>query len=238
MTGPFFADTNVLVYADDRAELEKRTIARDLIRQDLRGGHGKVSTQVLLEFFAVAIRRLGLAAADARRRVEIYSKLEVFRPRVDDPREDTSSHSPSRSRPPPRGLRGLAGARRGEARTDRRRCRCSSRPGARPARASRPARRAVRRRRRAGGDRGGRRSSAPSEPPVETHAGPSFHSFSTSIRNAVHSRVSSQRRRATRSGAPPSGRPARPATPAARWRARRRRAAPTPRLRTPRGRRS
>jgi predicted nucleic acid-binding protein len=84
MTGPFFVDTNVLVYADDRAEPDKQTIAKDLIRQALRSGQGKLSMQVLIEFFAVAIKRLGLGATDARRRVEIYSTLEVFRPKVDD----------------------------------------------------------------------------------------------------------------------------------------------------------
>ena len=38
----------------------------------------------LAEFFAVATRKLGLSAASARRRVEIYAGLEVFRPSVDD----------------------------------------------------------------------------------------------------------------------------------------------------------
>ncbi len=85
MTGPFFVDTNVLVYADDCAEVAKRDRARELLRAALREGRAKVSLQVLAELFAVATRKLGLSPAEARRRVEIYaSGLEVFIPRVGD----------------------------------------------------------------------------------------------------------------------------------------------------------
>ncbi len=84
MTGPSFVDTNVLVYADDRSHPGKRDLARELLRQVMAAGNGKLSTQVLSEFFAVATRKLGLAAADARRRVEIYGSLEVVRPSLQD----------------------------------------------------------------------------------------------------------------------------------------------------------
>jgi predicted nucleic acid-binding protein len=84
MTGPFFVDTNVLVYADDRSAGPRRDAARRLIRSCFREGQAHLSTQVLIEFFAVATRKLGMPAAAARRRVEIYAGLEVFRPSVDD----------------------------------------------------------------------------------------------------------------------------------------------------------
>lgn len=84
MTGPSFVDTNVLVYADDRSHPGKRDLARELLRRVMAAGNGKLSTQVLSEFFAVATRKLGLAAADARRRVEIYGSLEVVRPSLQD----------------------------------------------------------------------------------------------------------------------------------------------------------
>ena len=83
MTAPFFVDTNVLVYADDRSAGAKRDRARELISRSFREGGAKLSTQVLAEFFAAATRKLGLSAASARRRVEIYAGLEVFRPSVD-----------------------------------------------------------------------------------------------------------------------------------------------------------
>ena len=84
MTAPFFVDTNVLVYADDRSAGAKRDRARELISSAFRNGGAKLSTQVQAEFFAVATRKLGLPSVTARRRVEIYAGLEVFRPAVDD----------------------------------------------------------------------------------------------------------------------------------------------------------
>ena len=84
MTAPYFVDTNVLVYADDRSAGDKRDRARELIRSALRDGRAWLSTQVLAEYFAVATRKLGLSSAAARRRVEIYAALTVLRPSVDD----------------------------------------------------------------------------------------------------------------------------------------------------------
>jgi predicted nucleic acid-binding protein len=84
MTAPYFVDTNVLVYADDRSAGVKRDRARELIRSALRDGRARLSTQVLAEYFAVATRKLGLSSAAARRRVEIYAALTVLRPSVDD----------------------------------------------------------------------------------------------------------------------------------------------------------
>jgi predicted nucleic acid-binding protein len=84
MTGPFFVDTNVLVYADDARDAEKQATARALLRRLLAERSGKLSLQVLQEFFAAATQKLGLAAVDARRRIEIFSHLDVVRLDVDD----------------------------------------------------------------------------------------------------------------------------------------------------------
>ena len=84
MTGPFFVDTNVLVYADDARDAAKQTMARDLIRGLLHERNGKISLQVLQEFFAAATGKLGLTAVDARRRIEILSHMDVVRLDVDD----------------------------------------------------------------------------------------------------------------------------------------------------------
>jgi predicted nucleic acid-binding protein len=43
----------------------------------MASGSGALSLQVLQEYFAVATRKLGLSAAAARRRVELFSKLDV-----------------------------------------------------------------------------------------------------------------------------------------------------------------
>jgi len=84
MTGPCFVDTNVLVYADDRRDTEKQARAQDLIRNLLRERSGKLSLQVLQEFFAAATRKLTLTAVEARRRVEMFSHLDIVRLDLDD----------------------------------------------------------------------------------------------------------------------------------------------------------
>lgn len=57
MSDRAFLDTNVLVYAVDEAEPEKRDIARRLLGST---GYGQfvLSTQILSEFYVVATRRL------------------------------------------------------------------------------------------------------------------------------------------------------------------------------------
>ena len=77
MPGPAFVDTNILVYADDRADPVKQSRAQDLIRQLIRDKTGRLSTQVLAEYFVAATRKLGIEAVDARRRIELYSRFDV-----------------------------------------------------------------------------------------------------------------------------------------------------------------
>ena len=77
MTARCFVDTNVLVYADDRSAGPKRDRARTLIRELMASGTGTLSLQILQEYFAVATRKLGLSAAAARRKVGLFSKLDV-----------------------------------------------------------------------------------------------------------------------------------------------------------------
>ena len=84
MTGPFFVDTNVLVYADDARDAFKQAKARDLLRGLLHERNGKISLQVLREFFAAATGKLGLTAVDARRRIEVFSHLDIVKLDVDD----------------------------------------------------------------------------------------------------------------------------------------------------------
>ena len=83
MTGRVFIDTNVLVYADDLDAGPKNALARTLVADALLQGTGVLSTQVLQEFFAVATRKLGVAAEVARRKVELLAHLEVVRIDVD-----------------------------------------------------------------------------------------------------------------------------------------------------------
>ena len=64
MTVEVFIDTNVLVYAVDRADLEssKRAKARQIIAQ---GGFG-LSSQVLQEFYVIVTRKIKKPLLSAR----------------------------------------------------------------------------------------------------------------------------------------------------------------------------
>lgn len=53
-----FLDTNVLIYALDRDNRDRRKRSRNLIGDLRRSGRGVISTQVLQEFYVVATRKL------------------------------------------------------------------------------------------------------------------------------------------------------------------------------------
>ncbi len=57
MSGRFFLDTNVFVYAFDGKSTDKAKRALHLIRQAVDTGNGVISYQVVQEFFNVAFRR-------------------------------------------------------------------------------------------------------------------------------------------------------------------------------------
>lgn len=57
MSGKFFLDTNVFVYAFDPPATSKARRARQLISEALKTRRGVVSYQVVQEFFNVAFRR-------------------------------------------------------------------------------------------------------------------------------------------------------------------------------------
>lgn len=78
MTERSFLDTSVLVYSDDRASGKKQAVARDLIRRGIRSGKAVLSTQVLQEYFVSAVRKLGIPARTARRKVSLYGTRPVI----------------------------------------------------------------------------------------------------------------------------------------------------------------
>lgn len=79
-----FFDTNVLVYADDKASPAKQRRAVDLVSEHMRARSGVVSLQVLQEFFVTVTRKLHVSAAVARRKVELLSEFDVAAPEVSD----------------------------------------------------------------------------------------------------------------------------------------------------------
>jgi predicted nucleic acid-binding protein len=79
-----FFDTNVLVYADDKAAPAKQRKALDLVADHRRAKTGVVSLQVLQEYFVTVTRKLQLDAGIARRKVELLAEFDVAAPQVAD----------------------------------------------------------------------------------------------------------------------------------------------------------
>lgn len=75
MIRPFF-DTNVLIYAVDREEPEKRALAEDLVEEHLVAGDGMISVQVLREFYS-ASRRLPNPLSDEQAQ-EVVERFSAF----------------------------------------------------------------------------------------------------------------------------------------------------------------
>jgi predicted nucleic acid-binding protein len=84
MSARSFFDTNVLVYADDKAAPVKQRRALDLVAEHRRAGTGVLSLQVLQEYFVTVIRKLHLDPRIARRKVELLAEFDVAAPDVGD----------------------------------------------------------------------------------------------------------------------------------------------------------
>lgn len=84
MSGRSFFDSNLLVYTDDQDAPEKQRIALHLIESARLSRKGVLSTQVLQEYFVSTVRKLGVPATVARRKVEIFSRFDLVRIDTDD----------------------------------------------------------------------------------------------------------------------------------------------------------
>ncbi len=79
-----FFDTNVLIYADDKAAPAKQRRALELVAEHRRARTGVVSLQVLQEYFVTVTRKLHVDPAIARRKVELLAEFHVAAPDVSD----------------------------------------------------------------------------------------------------------------------------------------------------------
>ena len=84
MNGRSFVDTNFLVYTDDHDSPEKRRRALEVVSECRGKRNGVVSTQVLQEYFVTTTRKLGVVAEVARRKTEIFGRLQLVTPGLDD----------------------------------------------------------------------------------------------------------------------------------------------------------
>jgi predicted nucleic acid-binding protein len=84
MAARTFFDTNILVYADDKATPAKQRRAIELVAEHRFAATGVVSLQVLQEYFVTVTRKLQLDAKIARRKVELLAEFDVVVPEVSD----------------------------------------------------------------------------------------------------------------------------------------------------------
>jgi predicted nucleic acid-binding protein len=77
-----FVDTNVLVYAEDRADPHKHAMARAWLRELWLRRAGRLSTQVLNEFYVSVTRKISPAmpAGDARAEVRRFQQWQPWAP--------------------------------------------------------------------------------------------------------------------------------------------------------------
>jgi predicted nucleic acid-binding protein len=81
-----FVDTNLLVYAFDASAGHKHAAARQLIERLWDTETGRLSVQVLQEFFVAITRKVAapLSVQDAAHRIREFSTWKVFMPTADD----------------------------------------------------------------------------------------------------------------------------------------------------------
>lgn len=82
MTAPIFVDTNILVYARDAGAGDKQVRAGEWMTLIWQSGRGRLSVQVLQEFYVILTRKLrpGLPPAEARAEVRAllpWQPLEI-----------------------------------------------------------------------------------------------------------------------------------------------------------------
>lgn len=70
----FFVDTDVLLYSVDAKEARKQKQARLWLAALWESGAGRLSWQVLHEFYANAVRKTGAAPTPARKTVEAFER--------------------------------------------------------------------------------------------------------------------------------------------------------------------
>lgn len=75
MTAPIFVDTNILVYALDAGAGQKRVQAREWMAMAWQSGRGRLSVQVLEEFYVTLTRKLRPGLPPDRAREEVRALL-------------------------------------------------------------------------------------------------------------------------------------------------------------------
>jgi predicted nucleic acid-binding protein len=77
MASRSFLDTNILIYAVDRADPVKQAVALKIISHHARNRSGVISTQVLQEFYSAATRKLSIAPQLARQHLRDFRVFDI-----------------------------------------------------------------------------------------------------------------------------------------------------------------
>ncbi len=77
MKGKTFLDTNIFIYANDKRDAEKQRKAISVVERALIESSGVISTQVLMEYAAVAVTKLSQERSAVIRQLLVMERLEV-----------------------------------------------------------------------------------------------------------------------------------------------------------------
>lgn len=77
MKDRYFVDTNILVYAHDLSSPHKQKISQSIIKDGIMDDCMVISTQVLLEFFVVATKKIGLTFKDTKRIMALLGSASI-----------------------------------------------------------------------------------------------------------------------------------------------------------------
>ncbi|MGH9655841.1 MAG: PIN domain-containing protein, partial [Bryobacteraceae bacterium] len=75
-----FVDTNVFIYAHDAHRGAKQERAAELLTRLFENGNGAISTQVLVEFYSAAIKKLRMRSEEAEDVLRDLSSWNIHRP--------------------------------------------------------------------------------------------------------------------------------------------------------------
>lgn len=73
-----FVDTKVLIYADDRRDVQKQATARHWLQRLWELRAGRLSTQVVNEYYVRVTRERGLSQGDARAKVRRFQQWQPW----------------------------------------------------------------------------------------------------------------------------------------------------------------
>jgi predicted nucleic acid-binding protein len=79
-----FVDTNLLVYAFDLGARQRHLRAKEIVGTLELERRGAISMQVLIEFYAVATKKLSFDPAEARTTLASFGKWEIHVPTAAD----------------------------------------------------------------------------------------------------------------------------------------------------------